>query len=1015
MNKKFFLVLVLVTAVLVAGSLVMAGKSGAFKGPSGVVEPEQPQLTAKIAQSRTVSTMPHPAAIEKKAAINETTGRPQKGSVSPTPLSGTPVRLGTPGGKDLCNLMGTAAYFITDYIWGLEWYANYQDPEDFGCTAVWPFRVSEIDFQMNFPATWVEAPVSLQGFIFADVGTPSCPEPGAYPADVICSTAVYTYTIPTGGGYFELPIPLTEECCVNDPYFAAVHIVTDLYGLGVDAVTEGTPATCRSYNDYGSGWDALNSWPGPIMLYSKGYTEPQNDCPLLECQWVSFDGSPPLTPTEVEVISCTPSQTVLRIITHGMCMQDSIVGADTFQLITVPEMVSTPEGGRPQLPARGEMIGSSTLAETVMITDISTSAPLTFENLHVFPLQRQTKSEYVPPFVMDSSFYSDSNYFYPPSVAVTGPVGFWHILPISNIGIFPFQYNPVTDSLRVYDTIYVTLSHPGPPVTDTIPRSFTVIYEALTNYKCVFQNVPQDMENFKAHLLIIVPDSLDNDPAIAKLIEYLKKKGFNVTKKKISEAGGTGTPDQVADSLKKTIEGFYNRPECCDKPKYVTLIGDHPQVPGKKSTFGLSEKALKPDKDVFSDEWYELVKGNDYVPDLMLGRIPTSDTATLRKIIDKKIKNDTTAHANVNKVLLVASKEDPRFRETKEQVRKKLEACNFDVDTVYGSSGGTNAKVKEKIEAGVGQVNYVGHGNDTAWTNWAADSSCWTKNEVSNLNVTCKEPIVWAIACDNNKIDTPSVDCIGEEWIKKCKATAHFGSSRKAPAKQSFDLDKFIAEADSEFKSKCETADLGHIIMKAKANLAKSVPMYGPYTLEQEYAILTILEYLLLGDPEQTKWTKAPKQPGVTHPSSVPKGPPKSTFTVSVQVDGAPQEGAIVSLWKKGVSEDEVFQALYTDVLGQATFEINPQTVGVMYVTVWGRNLKVYLGEARVFIRGDCDGDGLINAADVVYLINYLYIHGPAPIPLEAGDVDCDGTINAADVVYLINYLFIGGPPPPER
>jgi hypothetical protein len=54
----------------------------------------------------------------------------------------------------------------------------------------------------------------------------------------------------------------------------------------------------------------------------------------------------------------------------------------------------------------------------------------------------------------------------------------------------------------------------------------------------------------------------------------------------------------------------------------------------------------------------------------------------------------------------------------------------------------------------------------------------------------------------------------------------------------------------------------------------------------------------------------------------------------------------------------------------------------------------------------------VINAADVVYLTNYLYIHGPAPTPLAAGDVDCDGTINAADVVYLINYLYIGGPPP---
>jgi hypothetical protein len=64
------------------------------------------------------------------------------------------------------------------------------------------------------------------------------------------------------------------------------------------------------------------------------------------------------------------------------------------------------------------------------------------------------------------------------------------------------------------------------------------------------------------------------------------------------------------------------------------------------------------------------------------------------------------------------------------------------------------------------------------------------------------------------------------------------------------------------------------------------------------------------------------------------------------------------------------------------------------------------------FLRGDTNKDGLINSADIAYLINYLFINGPAPVPLAAGDANCDGIINVTDVVYLINYLFIGGPPP---
>jgi hypothetical protein len=62
--------------------------------------------------------------------------------------------------------------------------------------------------------------------------------------------------------------------------------------------------------------------------------------------------------------------------------------------------------------------------------------------------------------------------------------------------------------------------------------------------------------------------------------------------------------------------------------------------------------------------------------------------------------------------------------------------------------------------------------------------------------------------------------------------------------------------------------------------------------------------------------------------------------------------------------------------------------------------------------RGDANTDGAIDVADVMYLINYLFIGGSGPCPMEAGDANCDGFIDVADVMYLTNYLFIGGSPP---
>jgi hypothetical protein len=63
-------------------------------------------------------------------------------------------------------------------------------------------------------------------------------------------------------------------------------------------------------------------------------------------------------------------------------------------------------------------------------------------------------------------------------------------------------------------------------------------------------------------------------------------------------------------------------------------------------------------------------------------------------------------------------------------------------------------------------------------------------------------------------------------------------------------------------------------------------------------------------------------------------------------------------------------------------------------------------------MRGDANGDYNINVSDVVYVINYLFKGGPAPVPLTVADLNCDEGISVSDVIYLINYLFKGGPPP---
>ncbi|HEX2832464.1 MAG TPA: IPT/TIG domain-containing protein, partial [Thermoanaerobaculia bacterium] len=64
----------------------------------------------------------------------------------------------------------------------------------------------------------------------------------------------------------------------------------------------------------------------------------------------------------------------------------------------------------------------------------------------------------------------------------------------------------------------------------------------------------------------------------------------------------------------------------------------------------------------------------------------------------------------------------------------------------------------------------------------------------------------------------------------------------------------------------------------------------------------------------------------------------------------------------------------------------------------------------------DANGDSMIDPSDIFYLINYLFLGGPAPAgaagPVLSGDANGDGHVDPADIFYLVFYLFAGGPAP---
>ena len=59
---------------------------------------------------------------------------------------------------------------------------------------------------------------------------------------------------------------------------------------------------------------------------------------------------------------------------------------------------------------------------------------------------------------------------------------------------------------------------------------------------------------------------------------------------------------------------------------------------------------------------------------------------------------------------------------------------------------------------------------------------------------------------------------------------------------------------------------------------------------------------------------------------------------------------------------------------------------------------------------GDANDDGEPNVGDAVYLINYVFKGGPAPVCMEEGDANSDGALDLSDAVTVLTYLFSGQP-----
>ena len=67
-----------------------------------------------------------------------------------------------------------------------------------------------------------------------------------------------------------------------------------------------------------------------------------------------------------------------------------------------------------------------------------------------------------------------------------------------------------------------------------------------------------------------------------------------------------------------------------------------------------------------------------------------------------------------------------------------------------------------------------------------------------------------------------------------------------------------------------------------------------------------------------------------------------------------------------------------------------------------------YFTDKNASLRGDVNGDGVVNIADVTALIDYLLSGSASGVNMAAADCNQDSSVNISDVTSLIDYLLSG-------
>ena len=656
---------------------------------------------------------------------------------------------------------------------------------------------------------------------------------------------------------------------------------------------------------------------------------------IMMAQWIPLNNAQKIkTAPIVQIISDDNNSTVIKVDISGFDIKELYANNKLYQSIDILSEVSTTLAGYPELPYIAKIIAIPDKAG-VSVEVIETGDIQTFNNINL-PPSRESWWEGKPEtsYIEDKSAFSTSD-IYPNNLVAVGTPMVFRDFRIVRLAVYPIRYIASKKELKVTSSITLKITYsldnvvnPKTKQTTSIAPSFAKIYESfIFNYESALSKFNYGTKDGRDVMLCIMPDAYVS--TFQPFADWKRKSGVDIIITKFSDIGATSTNPTI---IKNHITNAYHNWE--HPPTYVLLVGDYGVLPRQTVVY---------DYTFANEDYFVEIDGNDFFPEMMIGRMPVQSTYDLQIMTNKVLSYEKTPNiTNTDwfiKGICCSNNLYWGQIETKRFTAHMMRDYNgFTVDTLMSTTPCTMnlTNVIQAINNGRGILNYRGEGTHDGW---AASCYPFEVPDVANINNGSKLTFFTSIGCGVARFDATGGNGFGEELVKLGTPTslrgaiAFIGGVSNTHTQYDDQLDKGVYIG--MFSDKMETA--GQFLLRGKLRVFNCFGS-DPW-VEYHYRV-----FAQLGDPSVHVWKKIPLAVNVNHQNYVPLAYSEVSFTVSYASSGLPVDSAQVT-----ITGNSVFASGYTDSTGYVSLGVTPVSLDALSVTVRGCDVIPYLGEMSVY------------------------------------------------------------------